>query len=304
MRKIPKSELTICVPIYKPDKSFIHLVKQLIENSSCIKQLIIYETFDPTCKKDSGLVFEKSKFTDIDFIYSRIEKKNFHHAYTRNLMVKDVKSKYVLFVTQDILIGYLDLDRILDQCDTFDLDSLCIRHTPHKQAFRRSWEYMFANLVKNLQDSKKISWWSNNFAIYRTESLLQIPFPPFGFAEDYNWARIASGMGMKLKYSTRDFIIHQNQDSLQEAYRRGQLEASESFKSAKYFGETRNKISILGWIAHSFVGVIRTDLKIETKIRLMLEAKRYLAFLSQNIGRIQEWNKLIKGKNEKVDVTN
>ena len=291
-----EQDLAVCIPIYKPDGAFFKFLDELLSNSHQIRQLVVFETLDTQFDKSSEFELRlKMQNKELILNYRKIDRKDFHHAITRNEMMEEVICKYSLFSTQDARIGSIKLDDIIQLCESENLDAICVRHEPPALAFRRSWEKMFSQVAHDYAVTKNVGWWSNNFAIYRTDRLKQIPFPEFPFAEDFHWAKMASKMGMHLSYSMRYFIIHLNDDSIKSAYYRGKQEAQSGILSAKFYGEALHKLSLTQWIKNVFLGTLRLDFHIQAWPKLLLELGIYLSFLSHNTGRIRNWNSLLRG---------
>jgi glycosyltransferase involved in cell wall biosynthesis len=289
--------LSVGIPIYKPNVLFFDLISKLVSQHPSIEQYIIFETVDDFAQENSfELLQQLFRNTKSSLVYEIILKDTFHHSRTRNQIVTRSDTEYILFITQDIILGNVDIANMLEAIDRSNIDAGTVRHQPINYAFSKIWELMFANIAFAQMNSGSISWWSNNFAIYRVKTLLKLPFPDFSFAEDYYWTRIANGMGFKLKYFMSESIRHLNQDSIDTAKKRGSLEAQAAYEAARYFGDPTHKIPRVKSLIRIVLMILRYEFRVSRLNLFFEDFSMYSAHLAQNFSRIQTWNALVKGK--------
>jgi len=295
LNKKNHSRLSVGIPIYKPDNSFFLLLNDLVSKFPIIDHYIIFETIDS--------ISQSSHEPDIKQIishsgsklsYEKVLKEKFDHSRTRNQIVERSSSDYILFITQDILIGHIDLEGMISSLDLTNSDACTVRHEPLKYAFSKSWELMFSHIAFNFMSHNQISWWSNNFSIYRVDKLRDLPFPDFPFAEDYYWTRLANGMGLKLQYFMKFSIYHHNQDSIDAAKKRGILEAKAAFAASNFFGEAINPIPVYRSMLRLAFGLLRYEFELRHLLNFVKELHLYISYLVHNFFRIKTWNNLIK----------
>jgi hypothetical protein len=292
-----KIKVSICIPIYKPDHIFFEVLEELTNHSENIETLVIFETIDELSQKSNEAKINKIIENKIlHFEFKTILKPNFHHSKTRNLMIENIKSPYVLFTTQDTSLGNVDLGSLLKKMDLAKADALTVRHIPRRHAFSRVWEIMFTNVANDAITNSQVGWWSNNFSIYKTKNLYELPFPEFEFAEDFYWAQLAQGIGLKLVFSMDYYVIHHNQDNYQNAKNRAIQESRASYSSARVFGKKVRKINLTKSLLSIILQTSIVEFKAGSILKSLKELRLYFSFFSHQYWRIRNWNKLVKGE--------
>ena len=196
---ITKTDITLCIPIYKPHSSFLFNLQNFLSKNQ-IAELVIIETIDKESKSDFiDLISEIARVCDTKLFYDFCPKTSFQHGNSRNELFNLSNSKYVIFSTQDSeFTETINVSELISEIEYMGLDAICVRHTTNSLLFAKIFDDMFTKLSTidyTRCDSNSIQWWSHNFAIYNRSSIEALPFPRIRFAEDLYRAKSARTRG-------------------------------------------------------------------------------------------------------------
>ena len=195
-------------------------------------------------------------------VVRRIEKREFHHARTRNAALPLAKCDKVIFMVQDAVpcsnIWLSDLEEALSENDVvaaytdqiphddadiyarFEIESISkargeepvLQYLDSPESFNKM-PYDKAYRTISLD---------NVCAIYRKELLINIPFPEVDFAEDLAWAFKNMLLGHRLMYQPDIKVKHSHNRPPEYAFNR---QVINSFWCAKIMNRVENDISFL-----------------------------------------------------------
>ena len=249
-------------------------------------QVIIAETID---NGEVGLDLEALKLelgmADDQFIYFKVQKNDFQHGQTRNLLAKQANAKYLIFSTQDTFpLPILNLARSTRLLDNLELDGLTVRHQSPYGAFKNVFEGLFAGIQQDSYADKEMVtalFWSNNYSIYRALTIEKIGFPNLNFAEDYYWAILAKSAGCNLYLDNFQAISHLNIDTYASAYNRGRQEALGHFEGRRLvcMQDNKNQIPLLSALTR-FAQILKSDFY---QFREYFEISRYKFYFTDSV---------------------
>ncbi len=225
------TQLTIAIPTYNAGNQ-LHKLLTKIETMPPTEKKIL--AIDSSSTDQTQTILKKHNVS-----YQIIPKKKFSHSQTRNLLIRQIKTPFVYFCTQDIFphnhnlfIHYLESAHHNPEAVAFFGPQIAHSQTP--LFFKIETELFFQKLnkiannqpliqtLKNMPPQNPFLWFfiSNNNAFYKTEFLLKHPFPKVDYGED-----LALGKNIILKgyvkiYLPKATIYHSHQYSLKEYYLR------------------------------------------------------------------------------------
>ena len=195
-------------------------------------------------------------------VVRRIEKREFHHAGTRNAALPLAKCDKVIFMVQDAVpcsnIWLSDLEEALSENDVVAAYTDQIPHddaTPYarfeiESISRARGEEPVVQYFDSPESFKEMPYeeayraigLDNVCAIYRKELLINTPFPEVDFAEDMAWALKNMLLGHKVMYNPRIKVKHSHNRSPEYAFNR---QVINSFWCAKIMNRVENDMSFL-----------------------------------------------------------
>jgi glycosyltransferase involved in cell wall biosynthesis len=291
------SGISICIPVYNPDKKLTSLLQNLIQ-TGLIHEVVIIETIDKSSNDQLRAdLHEIRKTTGVPIVHEFIKKIDFNHSKVRNSLISIAQNDVLIFCTQDIEIdSSFNLKSLVHEFENFD--ALSIAHTSDVQSFSYIFKQMFNRISKShYSDSAEVVWWSNNFCIYRQSILKLLPFPNISYAEDLYWAKSAVTQGFKLKVSDSQTIKHLNQDTIQEAFKRGKLEASGHIDGHRLLGMPTSRHRLIrDWLRSVFLHFLKSFRYIEIS-QIMREFNAHRNHAVQYYSFLCEWNALMNASN-------
>lgn len=193
----------IFLPIYCPDNNIFKICDYLGQEK-LVSNIFIFDT-SSSCKKIKH--YKK-------VIYHTVEKNKFHHAKIRNKYLTLSKSKYVIFMTQDVC--FLDnncIKKIFNYISNNNYAGLSIRQSSIKKhdvydRIKRLVKYPNKNI--NFYEFNSLINLSNTFAIYQSSIFKKLAgFPcDYHWAEDIQFAELAINNGYKIGYYGKTSIKH------------------------------------------------------------------------------------------------
>ncbi len=167
----------------------------------------------------------------------RIPREEFNHADTRNLGARLASSKFVLMTVSDarpvsntwianLVVGMTD-DSVAGVCG-----AQVVPHERDKnpvewfrpQSSPLMSRYQFKDpadfLALSGEEKRRVCAWDNVTALYRRQTLLEIPFPKTTFGEDLLWAREAIMAGWALVYNPKARVFHYHEETEEFAFKR------------------------------------------------------------------------------------
>jgi len=247
--------ISIIIPTYNGGRIFSECLEMIgKQNYGGQVQLIIIDS-----GSTDGTVESAKK---AGAVIKRIEKREFHHARTRNAALSLANSDKVIFMVQDavpcsgtwlsgleqsltetdVVAAYID-QVPHDDADVyarFEIESISkargkkpvLQHLDSPESFEKM-PYDRAYRSIGLD---------NVCAIYRKELLLNLPFPEVGFAEDIAWALKNMLLGRKVLYQPNIKVKHSHNRSPEYAFDR---QVVNSFWCAKIMNRVRDDMSFL-----------------------------------------------------------
>jgi len=227
--------ITFDVSVVIPFKDEVNMLQGFIDALLLQETNLSYELLII----DSSLESKENElnFYSLDYRYIKIKPSEFNHGQTRNCAVGLSKSNYILFTVQDAIPDKKNwLQLSVDVIKNNNLDACCggqyVDMAPGKNPVEWSTSNYslncdilqfqpnkFADLSKEEQRQK--SQWDNVNAIYKKESLLNLPFKEILFAEDAQWALDALQKGFKIGYKGYPPVLHYhhyNEESAKKRY--------------------------------------------------------------------------------------
>jgi glycosyltransferase involved in cell wall biosynthesis len=215
------SGVSIIIPTLNGGKIFSECLKKINQQDYSKKiQLIIIDSgsTDGTLE-----LAEKS-----DALVLKIDKKEFHHARTRNKALSFAAFNKVIYLVQDAipysnswLYGMENALSDRNVCATYvqqvphDNASLYARFAVESHSNTLGQESVLQSIdsfesfhMMPYEDAYRAIRLDNVCAIYRKELLEKNPFPEFDFAEDLAWAYKNISTGYKIKYEPKIKIRH------------------------------------------------------------------------------------------------
>ncbi|MBQ5475347.1 MAG: glycosyltransferase [Lachnospiraceae bacterium] len=220
------SSVDVIIPTYKPDKTFISLVKKLAEQHDKPNKIIVINTDKEYLDEDKY----KDLFENIEFHH--IEKETFNHGLTRNEGTKYSDARYILFMTQDAVPA--DNYLITELLRPFKNDSgvklsyarqLPKKHCNYVERYTRRFNYPVEDIVKTKDSLKsmgiKAIFCSDVCAMYDREYFLENGgFEKTDFNEDQLFAYKLLMNGDTLYYASAARVFHSHNYSYIQQYKR------------------------------------------------------------------------------------
>ncbi len=183
------------------------------------------------CECDLEIVIIDSGSTDDTISIARkfnakiitIPHKEFQHGSTRNLGIKYSKGDFLIYTVQDAVpADYYIIQRFLSNFKDYpELKAINGRQIPNPKEFTNplEWKKCFDKLnvykfnpeefIKlSPEEQYQISFWDNVLAIYKRESLAELPFPSVNFGEDIIWGYFALKKGWTLARNYSCCVYH------------------------------------------------------------------------------------------------
>lgn len=227
-----KSEMENCVidvviPVYKPEKKFVELIRRLQLQRLKIRNIILMHT------KDGNDLMHSECLTGYDNIIIReIEPEEFDHGGTRDEGIRISNADYVLCMTQDAVPADSCLTkRLLDCMEDEQMAVAYARQLPDQECsllerYIRQFNYPKDSLVKTRADLEtmgiKTYFCSNVCALYRRS--LYDKLGGFEkrtiFNEDMIFAAVCIQNGYKIAYEADARVIHSHNYTNRQQFRR------------------------------------------------------------------------------------
>ena len=264
------------------------LVSELVVIETCLDQGL-----DDNYRKLLDMCIEQN----ISLKYDKILKSRFNHGSVRNQLFGMCSEAFVCFTTQDVIFPKsLDLFSLVRTIQVQGLDGICLRHASHYPSFNQLLESLFTSLASEqlkALDGMGINWWSHNFAIYRHDLLRKIKFLDIPYGEDHYFKIQADAAGYKLRVIFSSFIIHQNIEAFNMAWRRGKLEAKGHFLAHQILKFHPKSFGVYHYFYSLFQNFKYVKL-VQNPIQIAID----LHFLSKlSLGRLAfyvQWNQFCK----------
>ena len=178
---------------------------------------------------DSGSTDGTVKFLRANNIrVVRLQSLPFNHGRARNEIINYVDTELVLYTVQDAKprsskwlqdmsesIINSESDAICGgQCVPTELDKNPLRWYMPVQDIRQTKTYNHADyLSATLKERKDICRWDNVNAIYRAQTLREVPFPELPFGEDMAWAKAALSHDKTIGYCDHGKVYHYHHET-------------------------------------------------------------------------------------------
>jgi len=161
-------------------------------------------------------------------LVKRIDKRQFHHAKTRNEALSLAKFDKVVFTVQDAIpcsdTWLLDLENSINQHDVVAVytdqiphddanpyarfENQCIRDFRGQEPVLQSLDSVESFRKMPYHDAYRAIALDNVCAIYRKKSLMDVPFPEVDFAEDLAWSLANMLKGQRVLYQPGIKVRH------------------------------------------------------------------------------------------------
>ena len=164
------------------------------------------------------------------FRVTGIEPPEFGHGRTRQRLVEQASSEFVVFFSQDAQPQGDDfLERLIAPLHADPrLVGVCARVLPRVDddpLTARSVLAAAENSALALEGSAAAAAFHNVAAAYRRSALLRAPFPDLAFGEDQAWARARVSAGESVRLEPAAVVRHSHRYGLREAYQRFRIDA-------------------------------------------------------------------------------
>ncbi len=241
------------VSVVIPVKNGIHTIKKCIDGilsqNISVEEIVVIDS-----GSTDGTIELLKKYDKVKLI--EIPSSEFNHGETRNIGVQHASCEYVVLTVQDAWpVDENWLDNLFKGLVNKDVVAVCgqqvVPHDPDKnpaQWFkpystpevitRRFSEDEFGKLSPEAM-SQACSW-DNVTALYKKETLLQIPFQNTIFAEDKIWAKEALANGCTIAYNYAARVYHYHHEDAEFAFKRTYAEIFSTYTIFKLLPERPN----------------------------------------------------------------
>lgn len=221
------SSFDVIIPCYKPGEKFRKLLKALEKQELPPKKVILINTEERYFPKDV------LKDTKLDIRLHHISRRDFDHAYARNLGVSFSDTPYFLCMTDDAVPADEKMTRAL--LSAFSQDSkiaevyarqCCTKESSFDERLSRTFNYREASQIKGMEDLNRLGikcfFASNVCCMYKREifSSLRGFLVPTIFNEDMIFAARAEQAGYKVAYQAEARVYHSHRFTALQQFRR------------------------------------------------------------------------------------
>lgn len=223
-------QLDVIIPVYKPEKKFLELIKKLQEQEYGVNRIIIMNTeqkyFDRLIYGTS--FYEKNPKVSV----YHLSKKEFDHGNTRRLGVQKSQAPYFLMMTQDALPADHRLTaELMEAICRENIAVAYARQLPKEdcneiERFTRSFNYPDTSVIKTEEDVSRLGiktyFCSNVCAVYnrgiyeKVGGFIQSAI----FNEDMIYAAGAVKKGYGIAYKAEAKVIHSHNYTGKEQFHR------------------------------------------------------------------------------------
>ena len=195
-------------------------------------------------------------------LVKKIDKSEFHHAKTRNKALSFAKFNKVVYTVQDIIpcseTWLSDLERSINQHDVVAVytdqiphddanpyarfENQCIRDFRGQEPVLQSLDSVESFRKMPYHDAYRAIALDNVCAIYRKESLMDVPFPEVDFAEDLAWSLENMLKGRSVLYQPGIKVKHSHNRLPEYGFNR---QIANSFWCAKIMRRVAHDMSFL-----------------------------------------------------------
>jgi len=214
-RKPILPKISVCIPTYNGASSIEALCIALKSQNYVSLELNIVDSGS----NDETLEILGNYFSDANI--KVIDKSEFGHGKTRNLLTSMASAEYVLFLTQDAIpIDPMLLRSMIASMEDEECGLVFSRHIANpdhgpfvQRDLRNHFDHLLnyhnnkLNAESKVDDSiKRFS--SDNSALYRRSELLKLPFPDIEYGEDQVWANQFLASGGSKYYLSSHVVMH------------------------------------------------------------------------------------------------
>ena len=219
------TSVTVIIPTCNAGSGFTDVCRMLQKQTANIKEMIV---IDSSSTDETAAIARKSGFT-----VKIIDWQDFGHGRTRQMALEMAETDVVCYMTQDALLteesavekllAFLLQDALLGAVYGRQLP---YPHTGPTGAFARVYNYPAHSFVNTLADRNvkgfKTAFFSNTFAVYKKDILLQVGgFPVHStFGEDSYVAAKMLIAGFKTGYCAEAEVYHSHDFSLAREWER------------------------------------------------------------------------------------
>lgn len=195
-------------------------------------------------------------------LVKRIDKRQFHHARTRNQALSLTKFDKVVLTVQDVIpcsdTWLLNLENSINQHDVVAVytdqiphddanpyarfENQCIRDFRGQEQVLQSLDSVESFREMSYHDAYRAIALDNVCAIYRKESLMHVPFPEVDFAEDLAWSLENMLKGRSVLYQPGIKVKHSHNRIPEYGFNR---QVANSFWCAKIMRRVAHDMSYL-----------------------------------------------------------
>lgn len=231
---------SLIIPTYNGESTIGLILENLEIHKDYIKDIVIIDSSSTDSTREIISAYNKQ----LPITLKIIPKKNFNHGITRNQAVRISKGKYVLFLSQDVLlptrtffkrmIKAFDISSnvvaIIGQQKPYNntpinekLDIMAYYNSLNKLCNNKSRLYI-ADPARKFSQNTNASYnylsLSDAFCSYRRNFLLKNPFPNVSYGEDMYLAREIFKQKKVVVYDSKTTITHSNRLSFLEYIKR------------------------------------------------------------------------------------
>ena len=176
----------------------------------------------------------------------RIERRDFRHGPTRNLLAQEAQGEFLVFLSQDALpadahclhelLAPLLADerlagstaRILPHPSDDALTARTVLDAPEArdESFERELADPESSWRVSGEDRSNLLRFNNVASCIRKSVLIELPFPDLPFGEDFAWAARALSRGWKIAFASQSVVFHAHRYRPAQAFERYRVDAA------------------------------------------------------------------------------
>ena len=220
-----KIKVSICIPVYKGTQNLNKLIPLLNSQRNVDIELVIIET------KSNENISALLKSFKGKFVHKIINKKDFQHGKTRNLLAQLATHQDIIFLTQDALP--VSPNFAYDMISPIDIKSGIVatycRHKAYEEhsaflkndleEFFNHTHYNFPAIVsyRDVKLSNDAKFFSTNACAINKNTLIKYPFPEVNHGEDQLWSLSILKLGLKKAFLNYVEVYHSH-DYMNETF--------------------------------------------------------------------------------------
>lgn len=215
---------SICIPTLNAEKYIEQLLRSILDQHEQNFEIIIFDS--SSTDKTVEII---NSFKDKRLKLFCIDKKDFGHGKTRNLMVEKSSGEFIIFLSQDALpIGNSWLHNLINTNIEKDVVACFGRQIAYPDSkifehFFNRYHYLHKSYVvkPNQKPSIKEFFFSNASSCFLRKALVEMPFrTDIPTTEDQAWIYKALKNGFKIAYAGNSIVLHSHNHNYKELWLR------------------------------------------------------------------------------------